>query len=55
MTKRIPPPSETFRLLSKRRELAFARERATAIADVMGLPPERPVLTSRPARRRRLQ
>jgi tetratricopeptide (TPR) repeat protein len=53
--KRLPPPSETFRLLSKRRELAFARERATAIADVMGLPPERPVLTNRPARGRRVQ
>jgi hypothetical protein len=54
-TKRIPPPSEAFRLLSKRRELAFAQESAPAIADTLGLPRERPVITNRPARGRRLQ
>jgi len=53
--KRIPPPSETFRLLSMRRQLAFARERAPSIADAMGLPLELPVVANRPARGRRLQ
>jgi hypothetical protein len=53
--KRIPPPSDTFQLLSERRGLAFAHERAPAIADTMGLPPGRPVVTNRPARGRRLQ
>lgn len=50
--KRIPPPSEAFRLLSKRRTLAFARECAPAIADAMGLPPELPVAVSKSARAR---